>query len=384
MPNTAVATSADVAFVTPAVLKWAIKNSRLATSQVVEKLGVTVDQLNQWEGGIPIPFRKAQALAKLLRIPFGYFFLDEPPAVSLPLPDFRAHGGSPSPEFIQFLNEVLVKQDWFRDHLREQGTPRLKFVGSFTTASPETDVADNIRSTIGLTAELRASVSSWGEYLSTLARNAEGAGILVMRSSVVGNITNRRLLLDEVQGFAISDPYAPVVFVNSADFQRAQIFTLAHELVHIWIDQSAIGNADPVAIGGQRVEGFCNRVAAALLVPANEFRTSWKTMSEEKRVTGLARRFWVSTLVILRRAHELDLISQEEFYALREEEIRKLSKTPKASGGDFYRNVFVRMSARLTYAVLSEVNRGNMLLRDGAQLLSLRVQTLAKFAEAFR
>lgn len=386
MPRTTeTAKTADVAFVTPSVVTWAIENSPLTRAEIAKKLKLSPDQLRSWERGVHPPFGKAEALSKALGVPFGYLFLSEPPQVDLPLPDFRAKGHRvrPSTEFLQLLNDVLVKQDWYRDYLNESMRPaKLKFVGSFDHKSSVSAVATDIRKTLEITAALRTGIGSHSDYLSTLARHAEGVGILVMRSSIVGNVTRRSLPLDEVQGFAIADELAPVVFINSADYKAAQIFTMAHELAHIWIGQSAITTPDQVSPGTNAVEAFCNRVAAAVLVPRSEFIGAWKSLSaNEPRLNMLAKRFWVSTLVVLRRAHELELISDAEFARLLREERRAVTKGAKPSGGDFYRNVFVRMGARFTYTVLGEVNRNSLLLRDGARLLGVSVPTLVKFAE---
>ncbi|MEP7013106.1 MAG: ImmA/IrrE family metallo-endopeptidase [Acidobacteriota bacterium] len=383
-------TSADVAFINPEILTWAIKASGQSKTLVASKVKVDPEQIASWEAGIPPPFAKAQDLAKALHLPFGYLFLPEVPAEDLPIPDFRTLGHGyhpPSVEFLQLLNEVLVRQDWYRDHLRES-SPRLaklKFIGSFTSKDKVTDVATSIRNTLGLTADLRSGVGSWSEYLSTITRHAETGGILVMRSSIVGNTTQYKISPKEVQGFAVTDPYAPVVFVNSADYKAAQIFTLIHELAHLWINQSAITNPDPLKPSANPVEAFCNRVAATALVPQGEFLNGWEASERgATRISALARRFWVSTLVVLRRAHDLDLLSDIEFHQLRSAELKKISDGKKSSGGDYYRNVTARMGARFTNAVLGEVNRKALLLTHGAQLLSLSVPTLAKFAEMSR
>ena len=322
--------SPDLAYINPSVLAWALDNSRLSRSDVASKVKVKPEKLALWEQDrqAPPPFAKAQALAKILRVPFGYFFLPDVPDDELPLPDFRSLEQSyrPTPEFLQLLNDVLVKQDWYRDYLREsKGRPsKLKFVDSFDISARVGDVAIDIRNTLSITPELRNGIGSWTEYLSTLTRHAESAGILVMRSSVVGHSTKQQVSTKEVQGFAITDSIAPVVFVNSGDFKAAQIFTFAHELAHVWIGQSAITNPDPTELGDNKIEAFCNQVATAVLVPRSEFLSAWD--AGPPTLQSLARRFWVSTLVVLRRARELDRLTDAEFFDLRTEERSKMQK----------------------------------------------------------
>jgi Zn-dependent peptidase ImmA (M78 family)/transcriptional regulator with XRE-family HTH domain len=379
----ATAESTDLAFVNPRVLSWALNEGGVPRATVAQKLKISPEQLASWETrGQHPPFAKAQALANVLRIPFGYLFLPEPPSLHLPLPDFRNFDQSykPSPNLLELLNDVLVKQDWYRDLLREQKATKLKFVGSFTSNDDVTEVAGSIRETLRLSRAFRSKVKSWADHVSKLAKQAEEARILVMRSSVVGNVTNRPISVKEMQGFAIADDMAPLVFVNSADFKAPQVFTLAHELAHIWIGQSGIDNPDETKPGRNKVEAFSNRVAAEVLVPEKEFLPLWRSASLETSLEVVVREFWVSAFVILRRAHDLGILPTAEYERLKASEAKKVTKGA-AKGGDYYRNVPVRMGGRFTSAVLGEVNRGTLSFRDGARLVGVKVPSLLKMAE---
>jgi len=339
----------DLAFVNPRVVSWALKNGGVSRAALAGKLKVSVDQLAAWEKPDSHPtFPKAQLLAKTLRIPFGYLFLPEPPSLELPLPDFRNFDATyrPSPNLRELLNDVLVKQDWYRDLMREQKASKLKFVGSFDLTADVGDVASGIRNTLGLTPAFRSKVKDWADHVSRLAKAAEEARILVMRSSVVGNLTRLSVSYKEMQGFAIADDLAPLVFVNSGDFKAPQVFTLAHELAHIWIGQSGIDNPDETKPGKNAVEAFSNRVAAEVLVPHDEFLAEWRGSDAQANVEKLAREFWVSAFVVLRRARDLGKIGAAEYEALSKSAAAKVTKA-KPGGGSYYRNVNARMGGRL-------------------------------------
>jgi Zn-dependent peptidase ImmA (M78 family)/DNA-binding XRE family transcriptional regulator len=380
-------TSTNVAFVNPKILRWARTRSGLTHSQVENALKISAEEFAAWErGDSSPPFDKAQKIAKALRIPFGYLFLSNPPDLTVPLPDMRTQPDRHplSLDFLEVVNDALVKQDWYRDYLHETKTPRLKFVGNFTTKDDAEDVASDIRRVLGMTSAFRRSAKDWANYLAKLSDRAEEAGILVMRSSVVGNITRRKLSSREFQGFALSDTFAPVVFVNSDDFKAAQVFTLIHELAHIWIGKSAISHIDPAAATpkepAEPIELFCNHISAEVLVPRREFEHLWTDSDLETQVGRLSRYFWVSSLVILRRAFELNKISRKQFFEQIERERQKYNKS-QASGGDYYRNVFSRMGVSFTKAVLTEARDGKLLLRDAAKLLGLKVPTFLKLSE---
>jgi Zn-dependent peptidase ImmA (M78 family) len=372
----------DLAFVNPRVVSWALKNSGVPRSALAGKLRISIDQLAAWErpGSHP-PFSKAQLLARTLRIPFGYLFLPEPPSLALPLPDFRNFDASyrPSPNLRELLNDVMVKQDWYRDLMREQKASKLKFVGSFELDSGAPEVAADIRKTLGITPAFRSMVKDWADHLSKLATAAEDARILVMRSSVVGNVTRLSVSHKEMQGFAVADDLAPLIFVNSGDFKAAQVFTLAHELAHLWIGQSGIDNPDETKPSKNAVEAFANRVAAEVLVPREEFLAQWGGKDAEASVEKLVREFWVSAFVVLRRARELGKISATEYELLTKSAATKVTKA-RAGGGSYYRNVNARMGGRFKGAVLGQVNRGTLSYRDGARLVGVKVPALMKMA----
>jgi len=201
-------------------------------------LHVAVEKLEAWEQGRERPtLRKAQDLARKFKIPFGYLYLSEPPEETLPIPDLRTKSGSPprkpSPDFLDVAYDALRKQDWYRDYLKNEQAERVPFVGRFTRSSPTLAIAEDIRHTLHLDHAFRHSVIGRDDFFNQLTRRAERAGVVVLRTGIVGSNTTRPLDPAEFQGFAISDPMAPLVFVNTRDFKAAQVFTFVHELTHI-------------------------------------------------------------------------------------------------------------------------------------------------------
>jgi Zn-dependent peptidase ImmA (M78 family) len=205
-----------------------------------------------------------------------------------------------------------------------------------------------------------------------------------MRSGVVGNDNTRPLSVSEFQGFAINDAIAPLVFVNAKDFETAKIFTLLHEIAHIWIGRSGISNPDEILpdIALPVIETFCNAVATEALVPKNDFQAYWKPYYNFNDVQNLAKHFRVSTLVILRRAKELELISFPTFIdLLKTAQNQTQPKQKKDDGGNFFNSLLARHSPKLVEAVFDDIRQGRTMYRDGARLLNLKVPTLVKYLE---
>jgi Zn-dependent peptidase ImmA (M78 family) len=227
--------------------------------------------------------------------------------------------------------------------------------------------------------------------LRELTRSAEAIEILVMRSGIVGGNTRRKLSVDEFRGFVISDDLAPLVFINGRDSKAAQIFTLVHELVHIWIDRSGISNPDPKDIPAElrnTVETFCNSVAAEVLVPHADFLKSLPSTFTEQTAQNLAAKYRVSTIVILRRAYELNAITRNQFFTLLEKEQQKQrereqkeAEEPSEGGGNFYFTLPIRNSRRLTETVLGALQAEGVSYREAARLLGVKTGTLPKLIE---
>jgi Zn-dependent peptidase ImmA (M78 family) len=211
----------------------------------------------------------------------------------------------------------------------------------------------------------------------------EDAGILVVLSSIVGNNTRRKLDLTEFRGFVLIDEYAPLVFVNRSDGRAAQMFTLAHELAHIWIGSSAAFDLRELQPAKEETEIACNKVAAEFLVPTVELRQIWPSLRQEPEpFQAVARRFKVSELVAARRALDLELITKDEFidfYRSYQERERHIAKSQE--GGNFYATQSLRLSRRFAETVVHAVREGTLLYRDAYRLTGLYGRTFERYAK---
>ena len=182
------------------------------------------------------------------------------------------------------------------------------------------------------------------------------------------------------------DEYAPLVFVNSADARAAQMFTLAHELAHLWLGRGGVFNLRQLQPGEDEVELFCNRVAAEFLVPAEALRAAWKDIKPSRTpVQAFARRFKVSPLVAARRALDLGLMSKTRFFAFYSEyveEAKRAEERKKSAGkskGDFWATQGVRIGRRFGEAVIRAAKEGRLLYRDAYHLTGLSGRTFDEF-----
>ncbi len=364
--------------VNPDLLRWARERADIRQESLAAK---KFKKLPEWENGDVQPtLKQLEAFARAVHVPIGYLFLSEPPEEALPIPDFRTLAGHavtrPSPDLLDTIYACQERQSWYRDFARAAGEPALGFVGSTSTkTSPETVAAD-MREVLGFDLAARRKHSTGPDALRPFIRQAEEAGVLVMINGVVANNNRRRLNPEEFRGFALPDPLAPLIFVNGADTKAAQMFTLAHELAHIWLGVSALSNLGAApASGFRREEVWCNAVAAEFLVPLEALRSDLQpNESPPDALPRLAGLYKVSTLVILRRLLDAGRITRARFdkeWAQENERLRKLVKARRA-GGDFYRTTVARVGRRFARALVVSTLEGRTLYRDAFRMLGVK------------
>jgi len=364
------------------MLRWARDRVGLDVNEAAMAAGVKPEKFQMWEEGDALPtFKQAQLVAHALHTPFGFFFLNEAPAEKPVLPDLRVVGGAPvskpSVNLVETVRHAMQRQAWYVEYLQEQGSLPLPFVGRFNSASNVALIAQDIRDKLGV--DVEQGQRSWEAYYRELIEAAERAGVLVMRSGIVGNNTHRKLDVSEFRGFAISHPLAPVIFINSSDAPSARLFTLLHELAHIWLGSSGISNVAP---GNTRKEEIvCNAVAGEFLAPSNLFVQLWMESMEDfpRQVAELAGRFHVSQIVIVRRALDLGLIDRDAYFTFYRAELDAF-RAEGGGGGSFYRNAGAKNSARFARAVIAEAFSGRLLLRDAGRLLGVQPSKIRDFA----
>lgn len=355
----------------PEVVRWA----RERAGRTVQDLAAPFPKLDRWERGEERPtLKQVERFANAVHAPVGYLFLPEPPVESVPIPDLRTvgnvHVGHPSPDLLDTVYICQQRQEWYRDFARSVGEEPCSFAGSARVANNVETTAALIRHALGFDLDERRQMPTWTDALRRFIEQADALGILVMCSGVVLNNNRRHLDPEEFRGFAMADELAPLVFINGADTKAAQMFTLAHELAHIWIGQSAVSDAQAAWLPEHTVERWCNRVAAELLVPLKVLRAEYEEGAVlQDEVARLARRFKVSTLVILRRIHDAGGLTREQLRQAYDAELERLRTLPKGSGGNFYLTQAARVSKRFARALVVSTLEGQTLHRDAFRML---------------
>jgi len=358
------------------VLRWAAQRADMSDAALTAHF----PKWPLWLSGEAQPtLQQLEKFARLTHTAFGYFFLPQPPALTLPVPDFRTLRDEiltePSTNLLDTLYLCQQRQDWYRDYARLHALAPLAFVGSVDIQTAPEVVAQTMRETLGLSVDERHQLPSWTEALRQLIAKAEDAGVLVMVNSIVANNTHRKLDVGEFRGFALADDLAPLIFLNGSDSKAAQMFTLAHELAHVWLGASGISDAHTGLVPEQRTERWCNKVAAELLMPMQDLRATYQSASPiPQEIQRLAKLFKVSTLVALRRLFDagfIDAATLWQHYREEQERLRQLESRGSGGGGDFYRSLVARASKRFARAVVSSALEGQTLFQDAFRMLGV-------------
>lgn len=382
----------------PEVLRWARESAGLDVDALAKKIPVKNRGIVEaWEESGQVSYSTAKKIAAATYTPLAFLYLSDPPVTELPIQDFRRPrsvvGQQMGSNLRRVLIEAMAKQEWYREYLVEAGAKPLPFVGCITTDLPPTKAAQTIRGLIPLNMELKSNEPNIGSALNILTEALEAQGILISRSGIVGNNTRRELSADEFRGFSLSDTFAPLIFVNSADWPSAQLFTVMHELVHICLGISALDNADGLPNNStnrgslSRTESFCNRVAGELLLPEAELLSLVKLYSFEKLKTRLN----ISGPVLLIRLKETGLIDAKEFYTRYEKEReefesrRAIAESRRAreekQRGNFYNSEILRVGRRFASSLIESTLEGRTTYREALFLLNLKtIQTFNKLA----
>jgi Zn-dependent peptidase ImmA (M78 family) len=389
-------TDMAIARINGGMISWALRRSGASLESLVSKK-FSLDRLKAWETGTDFPSEgDAKTLADRLGIAYPMLYMQTiPPDQPIKIPDRRTVDGrplrNPSLNLLDVLDATKARQEWYRSELAESAS-KLPFVGRYDLHSSPKLIADDMRVTLGITSAARAEASNFEEFLKMLVSRAEDHGILVMRSSIVGHSTSRVLDVNEFRGFVLLDPFVPVVFINDNDAKAAQIFTLAHELAHIWVGASGISDRKPDTTGDSKndVEVVCDRIAAEFLVHEGEFRKVWSpNRTVDSNIAITTRHFSVSSLVILRRAREFNLITlnvfltkvNERYEAYKRREEEKNKKDEKKKGGNFWASFELRNSAKFNAAVVKSILRHRTTYAEAGSLFGVSPNSTGRYLD---
>ncbi len=364
------------------LIEWAI----VRNGNSLEDFYAQNPMVESWIKGEKFPtVKQLENFTHKVHVPFGYMFLPQPPNETIPLSFFRTGKNSTNKVSLNVFHTVQIIQDrqnWLTEYLEELNFPELEFVGKFNIKDNYIDIVNDIRNMLKLELDWASKHNKWEEALDYLTLKIEEAGIIVTYNGIVGNNTHRVIDVNECRGFVLVNKKAPFLFINSADAKAAQMFTIIHELAHVWLGKSAGFDNANLLPADDPLELLCDKVAAELLVPEIYFIKKWET---SQNFNYLSRIFKVSPIVIGRRALDLKLITFPRFMQFYNEYMNEIKerKDRQSSGGDFYATTKKRISLRFAAFVNNAVKENKLLYRDAYKLTNMKGETYNKFINEF-
>lgn len=374
--------------ISPAILNWVIANQ-----QVNEN---SKSLLNLWLTGDKKPtFNQVEKMSKETGIPFGYFFLKNPPIENLSFVEYRTIDSielqSPSRNLKDLFYNMEQVQEWTRNHLIAEGEDVLPFVGYFSSALPFKEFAKNIRELLGLELYWGQQAKSSENAFKILKSAISNIGVIVMMNGIVGNNTRRSLNIEEFRAFTLIDLYAPLIFINSNDSITARIFSLLHEFVHICLGKNSLFNDRYTNKKINPTETLCNSVAAEIIIPTEIFFDEWKKTSiietKDSTIQKISKKFNCSVIVVARKAFDNKYITKDEYNFIVQNVIQQYrfkqlrNKELKKSGGDYYRTLESKIDNRFLKMLMNSINEGKTLYSDAFRLTNTNRLTFSKLID---
>lgn len=338
--------------------------------------------LGKWLDGSLLPtFNQMIAYTKAADIPFGYLFLEKLPDDAPTIPHYRTTTNrvvEPSAFLKASIQQIEERQIWAKDLLLELGAKPLPFANKFTIHNEVEEVVRAIANLLQIKSKNWASHwPTWNKALKFLIEQTEAAGIFAIKNGVVGNNTRKPLNVEEFRGFVLYDAIAPFIFINGKDAIAGQIFTLIHEIAHVLIGESASFDLSFTESHHNKIENFCNQVAANFLLPQDLVEKYY----EEENYNTLAKKFKVSQIAVARRLFDIGQINREQFFDFYNIYKQQNFSSTKDKGGNFYYSAPYKVSNRFFGLVNTSLLEGKIRPMDAFRLTGLKAKNYAIFSK---
>jgi Zn-dependent peptidase ImmA (M78 family)/transcriptional regulator with XRE-family HTH domain len=374
--------------VQPSIMRWARESIGMSVQDVAGKLHKQPDEIADWESGASAPtYVQLETLAyNIYKRPIALFFLPSPPLEQQAESEFRT---LPNFELNNLASDTHL-------HIRKGRAYQIALAELFSNNNPA-DLkiwealplslkqsakaqALKIRELLGVSIQQQASWNSDEDALKNWRSAIEDRGVFIFKNSFKQN---------DISGFCLRDHEFPVIYINNGTTKTRQIFSLLHELAHLLFNMNGLSKFDQsyldrLEISDQKIERFCNAIAAEVLIPSDDFENQIINFphnleaSPEAVFSLLANRYSVSREAILRRFVDIKRVGKD-FYEEKAQEWN--SQRTRTSGGSWYSTTKVYLSDRFMKEVFSKYFRHQVTADQAADLLGISTKNLAGLEE---
>ena len=371
----------------PEIINWALSQTQ------EEKLGEKLmNNITKWLNGTKTPtFNQIEDFSRKSNIPLGYFFLQTPPVEKMDLLEYRTVDSiqlaNPSRNLIDTIHEMESIQDWMKAYRHDMGFDEVSVVGCMSGVKDANQIVDRIHTDLNISKNWYETIKDSREAFAYIRSQLEICGVVVMMSGIVGKNTHRALDVNEFRAFAMVDEWAPLIFINTADSNGAKLFSLLHEIAHIWLGKSDLFNdRQSRTTGVSDIEMICNAVAGEVLVPKDIFLRKWNEHNTEiyTRISDLAKYFRCGEVVIARKAIDCDKIDQKTYNQVVRtaiENYNRMKESKETSGGNYYNTMGSRLDGCFVRALCESINVGRTTYTEAYRLTNTSRKTFSEIAQ---
>jgi len=341
------------------ILEWFINDYNISVAEVAKKIGTTPDKVQAWIDGSGAPtYRQAEKLAyDVFKKPLAVFFMSELPIALSVKKKFRS-----LPDYLfdatSYKTRLAIdKADFYKIALyelyktnpaKEPIFKTIKIISEDNTVK----IAEIIREKLGIELSIQKRLKDKYKAFNYYRTALEKLGIFTFQFP-----------LEEERAFCLLDEEFPLIILNSSDSAYSKMFSLFHELMHILMDSEDIyPEADNPIYLKETKEVFCNKLAAEILVPIDEFIREYVAgvaVIEEALVQKIANDYCVSKEVILRRFLEIGATSSSVYREYKKKWDEAFLHMEK-SGGDYYKNKISALGRTYVNKVIDEFRSGRI------------------------
>lgn len=387
----------------PELLVWARHAIGMDEETAAQRLSISESTLDKWESGALSPtIKQLRKAASVYRIPLAVLLLPEPPTTYQPIRDYRRLVDGRIAPVSPALHAELRRAESQREVFLEFSVLAPDSVGDtdplpkLSIDMPPEEAGRLLRSYTGVSLQLQRSWQNPNEALSGWVDAVEGKGILVVHVT--------RVPVDEARGFSVSELPFPVIGLNGADWPRPRVFTLFHELTHIALNVGGLcdlheSRRSPTREADQ-LEHFCNAVAVAAIVPADDLLTSEMVSRRSdnyqwsvNELKALADRYMISSEALLLRLVSLKKASWDLYWSRKPEletiyedarEEQKRRQRESKGGPSYYRVKARDIGHAYAHAVLDAYRSHAISSLDVADYLHVKYNQIPKLESVLR
>lgn len=376
--------SQPVEGVKPALLSWARESIGFSVDDVALKMKRSVDEILEWESGISAPsYPQLEKLAyQLYKRPLAVFFLPEPPNEISPKKEFRSLPESDLDNLKPDTYMHVRKGHAYQISLKEvfnNSNPAGSKLWQEVALNPDGSVVEQsrrIRNALNISIENQSAIRSDEEALKTWRASIEAKGVFVFKESFKQK---------DISGFCLSDDEFPIIYLNNTTTKTRQIFSLFHELAHILLNTKSLskfehGYFNQLPPNAQRIEVFCNAIAAEVLIPKSDFESFTANLPfnieavSDDEIERIAARYSVSRESILRKFLDQNRVSSSHY---KEKSEMWANQRKGGSGGNWYASANAYLSSTFAREVLSQHYKHNLSIDKASDLLGIKAKNFS-------